>query len=67
MPINFNSEVIVGITLITIGVLTFAKGSSNKIAIENYLKSAQTVSNLVNTAETAINISKSIPQNEDEE
>ena len=60
MPLNMNSEIIMGITLIAFGVFSFAKGTSQHIAKDTYLKSAQHVSNLVDTATNAHSISNNI-------
>jgi hypothetical protein len=60
MPISLNGEIIIGLTLIAVGVFSFAKGASSKIANDNYIKSAHNVSNLVNTATTAHNISNTL-------
>ena len=60
MPISMNVDIIIGITLISFGVYTFAKGTSQKISEDIYLKSAHNVSNLVHTATSAHNISNKI-------
>jgi hypothetical protein len=60
MPIQLNGEIIIGITLITMGVISFAKGASTKLSNDNYLKSAHNVSNLVNTATSVHNISNTL-------
>ena len=39
MPISMNVDIIIGITLISFGVYTFAKGTSQKISEDIYLKS----------------------------
>lgn len=57
MPLSINGEMIIGMTLITIGVISFARGTSEKIASNAYLKSAQNVSELVNNANKVHNIS----------
>ena len=45
MPLSLNGEIIIGLTLITIGVISFAKGTSNKLSNDSYIKSAHNVSN----------------------
>ena len=60
MPIQLNGEIIIGITLITMGVITFARGSSSKLSNDNYIKSAHNISNLVNTATSVHNISNTL-------
>jgi len=57
MPLSINGEMIIGMTLITIGVISFARGTSEKIASNSYLKSAHNISNLVNNATRVHNIS----------
>lgn len=63
MPIQLNGEIIMGVTLIAIGVISFARGSSNKLSNDNYIKSAHNVSNLVNTATSVHNISNTLKKN----
>ena len=47
--LNINSETIIGVTLIAFGAFTFAKGVSQNIINENYVKSVEQISNLANT------------------
>lgn len=47
--IPFSSEIIIGITLIGFGVYTFAKGASNHLANDNYIKSKNQINKLVDT------------------
>jgi hypothetical protein len=42
------------------GVITFARGASNKLSNDNYIKSAHNVSTLVNTATSIHNISNNL-------
>lgn len=63
MPLNINTEVIMGVALIAFGVFAFAKGTSQHLAQDHYLKSAQNVSTLVNCATTAHNISNTVKKN----
>lgn len=63
MPLNINSEVIMGVILVGFGVLTFAKGTSQHIAQNNYIRSAQEVSKLVDTATSVHNISNTTKKN----
>jgi len=65
MPINMNTEIIMGVALIAFGVFSFAKGTSQHIAQDNYIKSAQQVSKLVNTATSAHNISNTVKRTSD--
>ncbi len=60
MPIQLNGEILIGVTLITMGVITFARGASTKLSNDNYMKSAHNVSNLVNTATSVHNISNNL-------
>ena len=39
--LNINSETIIGVTLIAFGAFTFAKGVSQNIINENYVKSVE--------------------------
>lgn len=64
MPLSLNGEIIIGLTLITIGVISFAKGTSNKLSNDSYIKSAHNVSNLVNTATSVHNISNTLKKKE---
>jgi hypothetical protein len=64
MPISLNGEIIIGLTLIAVGVISFAKGTSNKLSNDNYIKSAHNVSNLVNTATSVHNISNTLKKKE---
>ena len=64
MPIQLNGEIIIGLTLITIGVISFARGTSTKLSNDNYIKSAHNVSNLVNTATSVNNISNTLKKKE---
>lgn len=63
MPINMNTEIIMGVALIAFGVFSFAKGTSQHLAKDHYIKSAQEVSTLVNCATEAHNISNTIVKN----
>ena len=63
MPISMNTDIFIGITLITFGVFTFAKGTSQNMSDDIYYKSAKNVSNLVHTATSAHNISNKIKRN----
>lgn len=47
--IPFSSEVIIGIALISFGVFTFAKGTSNHMANDNLIKSKNQINKLVDT------------------
>ena len=47
--IPFSSEVIIGVALISFGVFTFAKGTSNHMANENFIKSKNQINKLVDT------------------
>lgn len=58
MPIHMNVRTYIGIALITFGVLAFADGAANNLAQDHYIKSAQEVSDLVNSATSAHTISK---------
>lgn len=64
MPLSLNGEIIMGLTLITIGVISFAKGTSSKLSNDNYIKSAHNISNLVNTATSVHNISNTLKKKE---
>jgi hypothetical protein len=64
MPISLNGEIIMGLTLITIGVISFARGTSTKLSNDSYIKSAYNVSNLVNTATSVHNISNTLKKKE---
>jgi hypothetical protein len=64
MPLSLNGEIIMGLTLITIGVISFAKGASAKLSNDTYMKSAYNVSNLVNTATSVHNISNTLKKKE---
>jgi hypothetical protein len=47
MP-HINTETIMGITLLAFGAFTFAKGISQQISRDNYVKSLEQISNLSN-------------------
>jgi hypothetical protein len=66
MPITFklSSDVIVGVLLITTGVFTFAKGTSQHLADENFKKSKEHIEKILKTVSNA-NIS--INNNEEED
>ena len=51
MQVNFpfSPEVVIGIALITFGVFTFAKGTSNHMANDNFIKSKNQINKLVDT------------------
>jgi len=65
MPLHMNTEIIMGVALIAFGVFSFSKGTSQHIAQDNYIKSAQQISKLVNTATSAHNISNTIKRTGD--
>lgn len=59
--IPFNSEIIIGITLISFGVFTFAKGTSTYLTKDNYNKLLQEQKeNLLNSVSTATNVSSTL-------
>lgn len=49
LNIPFSSEIIIGITLIGFGVYTFAKGASNQMANDNYIKSKNQINKFTDT------------------
>jgi hypothetical protein len=53
--VNVNSETLMGVALIAFGAFTFAKGISQHITNENYVKSVQNISNLATTFTTLNN------------
>ena len=63
MPVNMNTEIVMGVALIAFGVFSFAKGTSQHLAKDHYIKSAQEVSTLVNCATEAHNISNTVSRN----
>ena len=49
MPhININTETLMGITLLAFGAFTFAKGLSQQMSKDNYVRSLEQISNLSN-------------------
>lgn len=50
MELSFSSDIIIGITLIGFGVYTFAKGASQHLSDDKYLKSTEYIEKLLNTA-----------------
>ena len=66
MTLSLNLEIVGGLTLITIGTYIIAKGASQKLSKDNYLKSAHSVSDLVDTATNIHNISNTFKKNNNE-
>ena len=55
MPSNFklSPEIIIGIFLITTGVYTFAKGTADHLANNNFKKSKNVIENILKTASSS--------------
>ena len=54
LNIPFSSEIVIGVTLISFGVYTFAKGASNHMANDNYIKSKNQINHINKLADTAL-------------
>jgi hypothetical protein len=70
MPITFklSSDVIVGVLLITTGVFTFARGTSQHLADDNFKKSKEHIEKILKTVSNAnIFINNNNNQEEEEE
>lgn len=62
LNIPFSSEIIIGVTLIGFGVYTFAKGASNHMANDNYIKCKNQINHINKLADTIIESKSVIPK-----